>query len=178
MSSRPFSGDGRATLEPEVVDGMYVSGNFFDVLGLRARDRHVSSVRGTIRVGSADAAVAVISWSYWQSRFNLDPAVLGRSLVVNGVPTTIIGVTPREFFGLQLGMDPPLWLPVATGAVDSEAEPPGRRLVDASPRGAAEAWRNARAGAGGDARAGPAASRQSSKRECHDVRWRQRHRGR
>jgi predicted permease len=99
-------------LESEVVDGMYVGGNFFDVLGVQpAIGRLISSQHD--RVGSADAAVAVISWSYWQSRFNLDPAVLGRSVSVNGVPATIIGVTPPEFFGVQVGINPPLWLPIA-----------------------------------------------------------------
>ncbi len=93
-------------VKSEVVDCMYVGGNFFDVLGLEpAIGRLISSQND--RVGSADAAVAVISWSYWQSRFNLDPAVLGRSVLVNGVPATIIGVTPREFVGVQIGIDPP-----------------------------------------------------------------------
>jgi predicted permease len=99
-------------LEAEVVDAMYVGGNFFDALGVQpAIGKLIDSQND--RVGSAAAAVAVISWSYWQSRFNLDPAVLGRPLSVNGVPTTIIGVTPREFFGVQVGLDPPLWLPIA-----------------------------------------------------------------
>ena len=99
-------------VEPEVVDAMYVGGNFFDTLGVRPAIGTLISSRND-RVGSVDAAVAVISWSYWQRRFNLDPAVLGGSLSVDGVPTTIIGVTPREFFGVQVGLDPPLWLPVA-----------------------------------------------------------------
>lgn len=111
MSPGRFQVTGR-TLGPEVVDGVYVPGNFFDVLGVRPAIGRLIGPREE-QIGSA-GAVAVISWSYWQSHFNLDPAVLGKSLVVNDVPTTIIGVTPREFFGLQLGMDPSLWLPVAT----------------------------------------------------------------
>jgi predicted permease len=99
-------------LDPEVVDAMYVGGNFFDGLGLQPAIGRLISPQND-RVGSAETAVAVISWSYWQSRFNLDPAVLGRSVFVNGVPATIIGVTPREFFGVQVGIDPPLWLPIA-----------------------------------------------------------------
>ena len=99
-------------LESEDVDTMYVGGNFFDALGVQPAIGTLISSQND-RVGAADAAVAVISWSYWQSRFNLDPAVLGRSLSVNGVPTTIIGVTAREFFGVQVGLDSPLWLPVA-----------------------------------------------------------------
>jgi len=102
-----------STYGPDIVDGMYVSGNFFDALGLRpAIGRLVGPQQN--QIGSVGAAVAVISWSYWQSRFGLDPAVLGTSIVVNDVPTTIIGVTPPEFFGLILGMDPALWMPVAS----------------------------------------------------------------
>jgi len=101
-----------ATSGPEVVDGVYVSGNFFDALGLRpAIGRLIGPAHD--QIGSAAAPASVISWQWWQSRFNLDPAVLGKPLVVNDVVTTIIGVTPRGFFGLQLGMDPPVWLPVA-----------------------------------------------------------------
>jgi predicted permease len=100
------------SVEPEVVDAMYVGGNFFETLGVRPALGTLIGSRND-RVGSADAAVAVISWSYWRSRFNLDPAVLGASLSVDGVRTTIIGVTQREFFGVQVGLDPPVWLPVA-----------------------------------------------------------------
>ncbi len=111
MSPSRFQVTG-ATLGPEVVDGIYVNSNFFDALGLQPTvGRLIGPQEGEIRSGGA--AVAVISWSYWQSRFSLDPTVLGKSLVVNDVPTTIVGVAPRAFFGLQLGMDPPLWLPVA-----------------------------------------------------------------
>jgi len=116
-----------AALAPEVLDGMFVSDNFFDGLGLRPAIGRLTGPQDH-QIGSAGAAAAVISWSYWQSRFNLDPGVLGRSLVVNDVPVTIVGVTPREFFGLQLGMDPPLWLPVATEPL---IQKPGR-LADGS----------------------------------------------
>jgi predicted permease len=100
------------SLEPEVVDCMYVGGNFFGVLGLTPAIGTLISP-GNDQRGSTDAAVAVISWSYWQRRFNRDPTVLGKVLSVNGVPTTIIGVAPRDFFGVQVGLDPPVWLPVA-----------------------------------------------------------------
>jgi macrolide transport system ATP-binding/permease protein len=63
-----------STLGPELVDGVYVSGNFFDALGLRpAIGRLIGPPED--HIGSARAAVAVISWSYWENGFNLDPAV-------------------------------------------------------------------------------------------------------
>jgi predicted permease len=101
-----------STYGSEVVDGMYVSGNFFESLGLQPAIGRLIGPEDS-QIGSARATVAVITWSYWQSRFNLDPAVLGKRLVIDNVPITIIGVTRPEFFGLQLGMDPPLWIPVA-----------------------------------------------------------------
>jgi predicted permease len=97
---------------PELVDGVLVSGNFFDALGLRPVAGRLIGAADS-EIGSSAAAVVVISWRFWQSHYGLDPAVLGTPLIVNGVPTTIIGVAPREFSGLQLGVDPPLWLPLA-----------------------------------------------------------------
>jgi hypothetical protein len=58
--------------------------------------------------------------------------VVGKALIVNGVPTTIVGVAPRAFFGLLLGMDPPLWLPVAMEPLIQQPS----RLADGSLGGA------------------------------------------
>src|SRR5262245_7869819 len=99
-------------IQPEIVTGMYVVGKFFDVLGVRPAIGRLIGPEDD-RVGTPDVSVAVISWPYWRSRFNADPGVLGRTLMVAGVPATIIGVTPRGFFGIQLGVDPPVWLPAA-----------------------------------------------------------------
>jgi predicted permease len=97
---------------PEVVPCMYVGGEFFDVLGIRpAVGRLIGPEHAN--AGTPEAAVAVISWSYWQRRFNLDPGIVGKSLLIDRVPTRIIGVAPQRFFGLQLGIEPPLWLPFA-----------------------------------------------------------------
>ncbi|MGH9630592.1 MAG: ABC transporter permease, partial [Bryobacteraceae bacterium] len=108
-------------LDAETVDGEYVTGNFFPMLGVNpAFGRFI-----TPQDVEADApAVAVVSWSYWKNRFNLDPRILGNRMVVNSVPATVIGVTPREFFGLQVGLRPDMWLPVA---MESMMQRPGRR---------------------------------------------------
>jgi predicted permease len=98
--------------EPEVLDGVYVPGNFFDFLGVKpAIGRLIAPEHD--HVGAATSAVAVVSWSFWKSRFNLDPKIVGATIVVSGAPLTVIGVTPREFFGLQVGSRPDLWLPIA-----------------------------------------------------------------
>ena len=57
--------------------------------------------------------MAVLSWASWTNRFHADPSVVGKRLVVDGVPATVIGVAPRRFFGLQIGAAPEIWLPVA-----------------------------------------------------------------
>src|SRR5262245_43732042 len=62
----------------------------------------------------APNAVAVISDSYWARRFGRDPGALGKRIVVENVPLTIVGVAPAEFFGLQVGSRVDLWAPLAT----------------------------------------------------------------
>ncbi len=109
LDRRQVAGD---VLAPEVVPCMYVGGEFFDSLGLRpAIGRLIGAEHA--RAGTPGSAVAVISWSYWQRRFNLDPRIVGTSLTIDRVPMRIIGVAPRGFFGLQPGIDPPVWLPLA-----------------------------------------------------------------
>jgi putative ABC transport system permease protein len=98
-------------LEPERVGGEYVVGSFFTVLGVKPAIGRLLGPEDD-RMGAA-SAVAVVSWAYWQGRFNLDPAILGKRIVVEDVPVTVVGVAPREFFGLQVGSRQDLWLPLA-----------------------------------------------------------------
>jgi predicted permease len=98
-------GDG---LKTETVNGQSVSGNFFQALAVKPATGRL--------IGPEDesaAPVAVVSWSYWKSRFNLDPAILGKRIFVQDAPATVIGVAPREFFGLQVGSRTDIWLPLA-----------------------------------------------------------------
>jgi predicted permease len=88
--------------EPEQAIGIMVSGNYFSVLGVKAAaGRLISSeddrVPGT---GGAEGPVAVISYHYWERRFSRDPAILGRTATLNGVPVTIVGVTAPDFYGI------------------------------------------------------------------------------
>jgi putative ABC transport system permease protein len=99
-------------LEPETVDGEYVVGDFFPVLGLKPLIGRLIGPEDD-HIGSPDSAVAVVSWSYWKNRFNLDPEILGKRIVVDDVPLTVVGVTPRAFFGLQVGLTSDIWMPVA-----------------------------------------------------------------
>jgi putative ABC transport system permease protein len=80
--------------DPVRVEGRLVTGNFFDVLGARAargRTFHESEDR----VGAPH--VAVVSHGLWQRQFAGDPGLVGRTVVVDGAATTVIGVMPPEF---------------------------------------------------------------------------------
>ena len=91
--------------EPEIMTGEYVPGNYFPVLGVKP------AVGRLIGPEDAPNSVAVVSWSCWKTRFHLDPAILGRRIVVQDKPATIVGVTPREFFGVVVGSRTDVWLP-------------------------------------------------------------------
>ena len=56
--------------------------------------------------------VVVLSHQYWMRRFDGDPSVLGKPIVLSGVPFTVVGVAPREFFGTEVGAAPSLFAPV------------------------------------------------------------------
>jgi predicted permease len=98
-----------AGTEAEHVDGAYVTGNYFTVLGVKPAVGRL--------IGPEDdhpgvpAPVAVVSWSFWKDRFNLDPSILGRRIVVEDVPVTIVGVAARGFTGLQPESRQEVWLP-------------------------------------------------------------------
>jgi putative ABC transport system permease protein len=97
----------------DVVDGLYVSGRMFDVLG-------VDPARGqllTDRDDSAalpDGAVAVISDRFWRDRFGRAADAVGRSISIERVPFTIVGVTPPGFFGVDVGGSFDVAIPLAT----------------------------------------------------------------
>lgn len=95
----------------EIVHGQLVTSNYFSALGVR-------TVLGRNFVPQDDTAgaepVAIISYGYWQSRFGGQSSALGRRILVNGAPATIIGVAAQEFFGLQPGSPVDLYMPMAT----------------------------------------------------------------
>jgi predicted permease len=97
--------------EAQSVDGVYVTGNYFAGLGVKpAAGRLIGEPDDRIE---APAHVAVIGWAFWKRRFNLDRAVLGRSIAVDGVPVTIVGIAPRGFAGWRIEFAQDLWLPLA-----------------------------------------------------------------
>jgi putative ABC transport system permease protein len=87
----------------QAVDGAYVSGDFFTTLGVPALLGRTFTSADDVRGGGPDGPVAVISYGMWQRRFGGDANVIGTSLVIERIPFTIVGVTPREFFGVEVG---------------------------------------------------------------------------
>ncbi len=112
-------GDG---LGGQTVDGEYVVGDFFSVLGVKPAIGRLIGPEDD-RMGGAHSAVAVVSWSFWKSRFNLDPRILGKRIILQNVPVAVIGVAPREFFGLEIWSRPAVWVP--TG-LEPLIDAPGR----------------------------------------------------
>jgi predicted permease len=88
-----------------------VSGNFFQVLGVRAN-------MGRTILPSDDATpgahpVVVLSHGYWTRRLGGNPAALNSRIVVNGHPMEVIGILDRRFLGIQSGQTPDLYVPIA-----------------------------------------------------------------
>ena len=89
--------------ETQFVDGLWVDGGFFDALGVDAAAGRMFSAADNRPGGGPDGPVAVIGYGYAERQFSGAAAALGRTLRLNGVTFTIVGVAPRGFFGLEVG---------------------------------------------------------------------------
>jgi len=104
----------------------FVSGSFFDVLG-------VPAVVGRLPLPSDDRPgalpVAAISHRFWERMLGSDPSAVGRPIVVNGKSVLLVGVLPAKFFGLEPGTAPDLWMPLRSfpvvfpGFLDDNIDP-------------------------------------------------------
>jgi predicted permease len=101
------------TLQPQTVFGGNVGGNFFQALGLHAAAGRLIGPED-VHMGY-HTPVAVVSWSFWKSRFDLDPGIVGKKIVVADAPVTIIGVAQRGFYGLSEEERQDVWLPASLG---------------------------------------------------------------
>ena len=99
------------------------SGNYFDVLGIQpylGRFFH-----GSDEHGPDSAPYIVLSYAYWQSHYQRDPGVVGRTVQLNKYPYTILGVAPPEFRGTALFFAPDLWVPAV-----NQAQTEGHRVLN------------------------------------------------
>ncbi|HTU47158.1 MAG TPA: ABC transporter permease [Bryobacteraceae bacterium] len=88
-----------------------VSGNYFRVLGVRP-----FLGRGIVASDAAtpgSGAVVVLSYDFWSRSFSSDPTVVGKTIIVNRVPFSVVGVMPKSFQGIKLELEPTaMWAPV------------------------------------------------------------------
>jgi predicted permease len=114
--------------------GQFVSGNYFDVLGVSAAIGRVltpedDSIEGA---GGPAGAAAVLSDRYWRTAFDANAGAIGRQINVNGAWVTVVGVAPPGFFGMQVGSAPDIFVPMHLQPVITPD--PGSWLHDA-PKG-------------------------------------------
>ncbi|MGH7637160.1 MAG: ABC transporter permease, partial [Gemmatimonadaceae bacterium] len=97
------------------TDGLQVSGRYFQVLGLQPLLGRLIAPSDDETIGAN--FVTVLSHRFWETRLGSDPAVVGKSMLINGQRMTIIGVAPRGFDGTTLGARPAVFVPLSMRAV-------------------------------------------------------------
>jgi predicted permease len=126
------------------ISPLLVTPNFFDVVGVpialgRSFTTHEATIDGQSRL-------AVVSHGFWTRRLGADPSAVGSTLMLNGDPHTIVGVTPPALRSLPgYGVVPDVWLPISPALVPDLDHPEGGhvqligRLHDGQERSAAHA---------------------------------------
>ncbi len=101
--------------EPLFTVGQLVSGNYFDTLGVKAlHGRTFAPEEDSIPSGHP---VVVLSHGFWTERLGADPTWVGRTLSINGSRFDVIGVISPEFQGIDIGLEPAVWIPMAMNPV-------------------------------------------------------------
>jgi predicted permease len=111
LSAVLASGDAKVTIEGDdrQLAARFATANFFSELGARAR---LGRLLDPGRDEASDAGpVVVLGEGLWQRHFGADPLIVGKTILLNGNPATVIGVVSSEFSGLGLGT-PDLWAPI------------------------------------------------------------------
>ncbi len=106
--------DSRLHSEDELLETMWASGELFDTLGVSPMIGRVLTPADDQKGGGSSGAVAVISYRFWQRRFQAIPDVVGRTLILEAVPFTIVGVMPSRFLGPTIGRAFDVAIPVGT----------------------------------------------------------------
>jgi putative ABC transport system permease protein len=101
--------------EPQPAFAEMVTGNYFEVLG-------VKPLRGRGFTAEEDGtpgayAAVVLSYGFWQRRLGGDPSIVGKTISINGSAFTVLGITPEGFRGVNSLLSPDLWAPSSMSAV-------------------------------------------------------------
>jgi predicted permease len=104
----------------ELVVGELVSEDYFGVLGVQPALGRAFSPDEFAAAGAGP--VAILSHLFWQTRFGADPALLGRTMRMNGIVYTVVGVAPKSFRGMFPAVTAQMWIPLS---MVEEVEPLG-----------------------------------------------------
>jgi predicted permease len=109
-----FNGYARARLgwghAVRVVSGHAVTGNYFELLGVRPEVGRF--FQATDEHGPNSAPYVVLSHDLWRSAFNADPGVVGTTVQLDKDPFTVVGVAPAQFHGTEKFVWPDYWIPI------------------------------------------------------------------
>jgi predicted permease len=94
----------------EMIQAGLVSGNFFQVLGVRPHLGRLLSDEDSLNKNSNP--VAVLQYDFWQNRFGGKPEIVGSTIRLNGAPFTVIGVAAPGFEGTDVGLPTKIWAPI------------------------------------------------------------------
>jgi predicted permease len=97
--------------QTERVDLEMVSGNYFDMLGVKAAAGRLFNSHDDDRVFMGHPVV-VLSYDYWETRFGRDPKAVGKKILVNNYPMTIVGVSAQGFAGMDPAESPQIRVPI------------------------------------------------------------------
>src|SRR5258708_4884 len=111
--------------EPRLTAAELVSGTYFSVLGVRPALGRLLTVDDDQAPGSSP--VVVLSYDFWKNQFGSAQDVVGRKVLVNQHPMTVVGVAAPTFHGIDVGELPSLWIPAVMSA---QAFPGFNRMLD------------------------------------------------
>lgn len=94
----------------ERIWGYLATGNYFDVLGVQPALGRFFRAEDDLHPGASP--FTVLSYSAWQVRFGADPDIVGKTVRINRLPFTVLGVAPRDFHGTELFYWPDIWVPM------------------------------------------------------------------
>lgn len=102
-----------SSAEIEQIKTQLISGTYFSVLGVNASLGRTFTDADDQNPGGHP--VTVVSHAWWERRLGGDPEAVGKTITIDKVTYTIVGVAPKEFFGTTVGQAPDIWVPLAMG---------------------------------------------------------------
>jgi predicted permease len=112
--------------QTDIVSGAWITGNMFDVLGVRVIAGRPITMADDVRSGGPNGPVAVVSRGFAERRFGGETQAIGKRIMVDRVSFTIVGVTSPQFFGVDVGRSTDIFVPLNAHAL----HPNGNRDLD------------------------------------------------